>query len=175
MFAPLQYIEGHDWTSVIKQDADSPASNLDNTITGTTLWAPVSVLEGYAHTVSSQLEGLFLSVLSIACDDRLDGYKRVGSSTHEWSNFRQAAMLRVDLYEENCIRLHLRALIRALHELFYPMVKPSGKHRVPTDRGFMMREYRMDVTAAEVQAVCLTLCKGLKTYFDKLTTSCYLA
>ena len=159
MFACLQYIEGHDWTAVDMQDPNSRASNLDNII-GTTLWAPVSILEGYAHTVSSQLEGLFLSILSIACNDHLDGYKRVGSSTHEWSNFRQAAMLRRDLLEERRVPIHLRALIRMLHDLFYPMVRPSGVHKVPKDREFMMREYRMDVTAAEVQQVCIDITLG---------------
>ena len=37
-------------------------------ITGTLLYAPVSVLRGEPHTVSSQLEGLFLSVLNLSCN-----------------------------------------------------------------------------------------------------------
>ncbi|KAL0033196.1 hypothetical protein WJX79_009029 [Trebouxia sp. C0005] len=41
-------------------------------ITGTVLWAPLSVLEGGQHSVSSMLEGLFISALSISCNGKLD-------------------------------------------------------------------------------------------------------
>jgi len=35
-------------------------------ITGTVLWAALSVLEGEQHSLSSMLEGLFISALSIS-------------------------------------------------------------------------------------------------------------
>lgn len=40
-------------------------------ITGIVLWAPLSVLAGGQHSVSSMLEGLFISALSISCNGKL--------------------------------------------------------------------------------------------------------
>ena len=53
-------------------------------ITGTLRWMPYSALDGRPHTVSSQLEGLFISLVDICCDGKLgtvyeetvDGYGR---------------------------------------------------------------------------------------------------
>ena len=59
----MQDMAGH-WKR--PQSASSPTG-----ITGTVLWAALSVLEGGQHSLSSMLEGLFISAFSISCNGKL--------------------------------------------------------------------------------------------------------
>jgi len=142
----LQFEEAYDWTQEVDQDGNSPAAVLAN-ITGTPLWAPLSVLEGSAHTVSSMLEGLFISILSISCEEKIDGYKLARSMTpSDWATFRRGAMTRRVLAEvTKCLICpQLLQFVCGLQDLFYPL----------RDLQSNLRGYRKDVTGEEVRAVC---------------------
>jgi len=142
----LQFQEGYDWTQEVDQDSNSPAAVLTN-ITGTLLWAPLSVLERNAHSVSSMLEGLFISILSISCEEKIDGYKLAGSMTiSNWATFRRGAMTGRVLSEvtERLICSELLQFICGLQDLFYPL----------RDLLSSLRGYRKDVTGEEVRNLC---------------------
>lgn len=145
----VQYDPDNDWTAVQRQRWDLHAT-ASVSITGTLMWAPLSVLELEAHTVSSQLEGLFISILSISCEDRVNGHKRVGNFVPGWEDHRRGAMFRRVLreVENNWVCAALAGLVRGLHDLFYP----------PLALGDGSRSYRRNVTAREVQSVCNSAC-----------------
>jgi hypothetical protein len=154
-----QLEEGYDWTTVRLQDPESPAANLKQ-ITGTLKWAPLSVLDLMAHKVSSQLEGLFLSVLSISCDGKLPSDDFVASSVAVWKDFRQGAMVNPTLRESSRIASHLGGLVGKLHNLFYPPPLPPGAQPSQGIGTVQMRSYRVDVAAREVQDICMAECNN---------------
>ena len=87
-------------------------------ITGTVLWASLSVLEGGQHTVSSMLEGLFLSALSISCNGKLYGrYEMKPHQLHHCANLRRGHLTTPALSE----------LQRADHWLAQFVLPPAGQ------------------------------------------------
>ena len=144
-----QFRKGHDWTMVRRQRVHMDLDVSDDEggwFTGTMFWARLSTLEGYAHTISSMLEGLFISVRSISCDGK--EFDLASASVSEWATFRRGMMIGAYLSEPERIAAHLLPLVLDLHNLFYPKTASCD-----------LREYRTDVTAAEVQAVCQSVCK----------------
>lgn len=111
--------------------------------------APLSVLCGQAHTVSSMLEGLFLSVYNIACDGKLPQHLRGNSKLLDWEIYRRGSLVSMQLPEEPSIISSLRSLVDELHELFFPRVEGSS-----------IRWYSKDVTKASFQAACQRACKS---------------
>ena len=119
-----------------------------NSITGTVLWAPLSVLEGAQHSESSMLEGLFISVLSISCNRKLVERQLMRpSQLKTCTQLRRGQMTRPDLDELQRIVPHLKPLIMPLHDLFYPKVFPQGF----AAKG---RAYNTAFTTQMVQDVC---------------------
>ena len=144
----LQRIEGYDWAEP-RSAPDSPMSVNVWRITGTLLYAPLSVLRGEPHTVSSQLEGLFLSVLNLSCNGNTHAR---GIRSHEldfWEALRSGALTRLQLMESNRIFPHMKPLVHALHDLFYPW-----------EAGAKCRRYRQDVSPSEVRAICQRVCSN---------------
>lgn len=95
--------------------------------TGTLLWAPLSVLQGNEHSVSSMLEGLFISVLSISCNGRLYAWDNMNPDRlHDCAFKRRGHLTSPILYEQDTIQEHLKPFIEALHNLFYPMQNDEG-------------------------------------------------
>ena len=127
-------------------DLPSPTGQ-PRAITGTLLYAPLSVLEGGPHTESSMLEGLFLSMLHIGCNGKLS-HRNVYSSLSlsACANLRRGHLVRPALAEEPVVAPHLWPLVQRLHSLFYPF-----------HVDLHMRSYRTDVRAADVQAACLAV------------------
>lgn len=118
--------------------------------TGTILWAPLSVLQGNEHTVSSMLEGLFISVLSISCNGRLYARDEMNPDRlHDCAFKRRGHLTSSILYERHTIQVHLKPLIEALHNLFYPIQDAEG------------RGYNTKVTVKQVQGVCVQVCGAL--------------
>ena len=72
-------------------------------ITGTLLYAPLSVLRGEPHTVSSQLEGLFLSVLNLSCNGNTHAHDIRSHKLEMWEISRHGALTRLQLLESNII------------------------------------------------------------------------
>ncbi len=121
-----------------------------NGITGTVLWAPLSVLEGGQHSVSSMLEGLFISALSFSCNGQLGPRHDMNPN-----RLRQCAILRRGhlctpaLSELPSIETHLKPLVTGLHNLFYPL------------QDLNCRGYNTKVTVELVQDVCGQVCGAL--------------
>ena len=115
-------------------------------ITSTVLWAPLSVLEGAQHSVSSMLEGLFISALSISCNGKLD-LRHAMQPDHlvHCAILRRGHLTTPTLLELSHIASHLQPLIMGLHNLFYPLDKSPN----PKFRG-----YNTQVPGASVQDVC---------------------
>lgn len=89
---------------------------------GTVLWTPLSVLEGGQHSVSSILEGLFISALSISCNGKLDLRHDMNPDRLQYCAYlRRGHMTTPALCELPCIESHLKPLIIGLHNLFYPL------------------------------------------------------
>ena len=131
------------------QVPDEPSSNKQSprarlmAITGTPRYAALSVLEGSEHTVSSMLEGLFISTLDTSCNFRLAGRQQMTSV--KWTAvLRRGTLLADTLLESAAIAPELKPFIEALHQLFYPLPADDAK----------VRGYRTDVTAEDVRAVC---------------------
>ena len=118
-------------------------------ITGTLLYAPLSVLRGEPHTVSSQLEGLFLSVLNLSCNGNTHARDIRSHKLEMWEIFRHGALTRLQLLESKIIFPHLRPLVHALHDLFYP-----------EEAGAICRRYRKNVSPSEVRAICQRVCSN---------------
>ena len=118
-----------------------------NRITGTMSFSARSVLGGGAHTVSSMLEGLYLSVLDISTD----GY----SSRHSPSSVSEAKMLRSKQLEqqlefEHAIAEHVKPLVLILRDLFFQ----------PTS--VTLRLYNEEVTAEDVHERCMSIIPDIK-------------
>lgn len=117
-------------------------------ITGTLLWAPHSVLVGGPHTMSSQLEGLFMSVVYIAADGHVHGrHSPFQTDLEAWAARRRAQFGGEQLLNMNSVCPALRPIVQRLHDLFWPFA-----------RGEVMRRYRRDVTCKEVLQACLAVC-----------------
>lgn len=144
--ATPQYVEGHDWSTGISFNPPQGQDVLR--ITGTLIAAPLSVLRGEPHSISSMLEGVFLSVLSIACKGKITGYQL--TTDKKWEITRAGALHRLQLVEETMIVDHLKPLVHSLHDLFYPM---------PVD-GSKMRGYCTAVTVPAFQAACQRACNN---------------
>ena len=116
--------------------------------------APISVLQGQPHTVSSMLEGLFLSVYNIACDGKLPHCLKGNSKPLDWEIYRRGSLTDMQLPEEPSIICSLRPLVDELHDLFWPRVEGSS-----------LRSYSKNVTVASFQAACQRACKGMLINF----------
>ncbi|KAA6422365.1 MAG: hypothetical protein FRX49_07541 [Trebouxia sp. A1-2] len=91
-------------------------------ITGTVLWAPLSVLEGGQHSVSSMLEGLFISALSISCNGKLDSRHDMNPGRlRHCAHLRRGHLCTPALSELSSIESSLKPLITGLHDVFYPL------------------------------------------------------
>ena len=121
-----QHVPGYRWQEP-QQRADSPTAGQPLNITGTLLWAPLSVLEGEPHTVSSMLEGLFLSVLSISCRGKLTGHGESSGNLVWWSILRRGALSRHELPEQKHVQRVLLPLVSGLHSLFWPVREPARR------------------------------------------------
>ena len=118
-----------------------------NGITGTVLWAPLSVLEGGQHSVSSMLEGLFISALSISCKGQLSLWHDMNPNRlRDCAILRRGHLCAPALPELPSIETHLKPLVTGLHDLFYPL-QPLAS-----------RGYNTKVTVKLVQAVCAQVC-----------------
>lgn len=146
--ATPQFVEGYDWSTGIAPD--SPQGKDVRRITGTLIAAPLSVLRGEPHSVSSMLEGVFLSVLSIACKGKIAGYELMTDNIKRWEYTRAGALQRLELPEEDGILDHLKPLVHSLHDLFYPM---------PVD-GSKTRGYRTNVTVPVFRDACQCACNN---------------
>lgn len=143
-----QFVEGYDWTVAIS--SDSPKSKDIRQITGTLIAAPLSVLRGEPHTISSMLEGVFLSILSIACGGKIAGFELRTNDIRKWAVNRSGALRELQLMEEDEIVDELKPLVHSLHDLFYPLPVDSSS----------VRMYCQTVTVAAFQAACQFACKN---------------
>jgi hypothetical protein len=130
------------------QDALRPPSltGSPEAITGTMLYAPYSVLNGGPHTVSSQLEGLFISLLGVSCNGRIRGrdLANVGDR-NSWIAHRLAQFSSVrGIFLHNAqIAPHLEPLVTRLHALFWKL-----------EEGGSQRLFQSNVNAADFIKVC---------------------
>lgn len=142
----LQFEEGNDWSSALA--SNSPKSTDVRHITGTLIAAPLSVLRGQRHTVSSMLEGVFLSVYSIACDGKLPRHLIRNDRLLDWEIYRAGSLQRMQLPVTPSVIGTLRPLVDRLHDLFFPV-----------EVGRSSRGYCETVTVAAFQAACERACK----------------
>lgn len=110
------------------------------------LYAPYSVLNGGPHTVSSQLEGLFMSLLGVSCNGRISGrdLTNVGDR-NSWIALRlaQFGSVRGIFLPNAYIAPHLEPLVTNLHALFWKL-----------EEGSLQRIFQSNVTAANFIKVC---------------------
>ncbi len=121
--------------------------------TGTLLWAPYSVLCGQPHTVSSQLDGLFISIAYISMGGlRWPGrYEGPGNNIDDWQALRLQQFSGKQMWGRMHIAEQLRPLVEGLHELFW------------VQGGYLNRSYRTDVSVEDVVRVCLAVAPGACT------------
>jgi len=121
-------------------------------ITGTVLWAALSVLEGEQHSLSSMLEGLFISALSISCNGKLHlRHAMKPDQLALCANLRRGHLTSPKLAELPNVATHLQPLIIGLHNLFYPLNRPTDS----------FRGYNTEVTLESVRGVCRQVCSNL--------------
>jgi len=122
---------------------DSPSGALE-AITGTMMFAPYAVLCGECHTVSSCLEGLFISIVSISCDGRMHGQSNSGRQDRiVWQGIRLAQFGLPQMRDEaRNMAPHLWPLVTRLHDLFWSVA--NRRQRI----------HQTNVTPEMVQAVC---------------------
>lgn len=95
------------------------SSALPAQITGTLAWAPYSVLLGQPHTLSSQLERLFISLHSVATGALgRPGCKPAEPTVEAWVSERLAQFVRPTPPSSDSMSEPLRPLITALHGLY---------------------------------------------------------
>ena len=122
---------------------DSPSGALE-AITGTMMFAPYAVLCGECHTVSSCLEGLFISIVSISCNGRMHGQSKSGRQDRVvWQGIRLAQFGAPQMRDAANVAPHLWPLVTQLHDLFWS-----------TNNNSRQRIHQADVTPKKVQAVC---------------------
>ena len=132
-------------------DRPRSASSLMS-ITGTVLWAALSVLEGEQHSLSSMLEGLFISALSISCHGKLQmQHLMKPDQLALCACLRRGHLTAPKLAELPNVATHLQPLIIGLHNLFYPLNRPTDN----------FRGYNTEVTVELVQGVCRQVCSNL--------------
>ena len=121
-------------------------------ITGTVLWAPLSVLEGGQHSVSSMLEGLFISALSISCNGKLETRHDMNPNRLQHCAYlRRGHLCKPKLPELSAsVQRHLSPLIAGLHNLFYPLGQEN------------FRGNNCRVTVQMVHDVCTQACGPLQ-------------
>ena len=117
-------------------------------ITGTILWAALSVLEGEQHSLSSMLEGLFISALSISCNGKLHLRHAMKPELPLCANLRRGRLTSPKLAELPNVATNLQPLIIGLHNLFYPLNRPNDSFRV----------YNTEVTLECVQGISRQVC-----------------
>lgn len=121
-------------------------------ITGTVLWAALSVLDGEQHSLSSMLEGLFISALSISCNGKLHlRHAMKPDQLALCACLRRGHLTSPKLAELPNVATHLRPLIIGLHNLFYPLDRSTDSFRA----------YSTEVTLESVQGVCRQVCSIL--------------
>lgn len=152
------HVQCRNATAFLVQDMagrwDSPRSQCSNLtgITGTVLWAALSVLEGEQHSLSSMLEGLFISALSISCNGKLHFRHAMKPDQLAFcAKLRRGHLTSPKLAELPHVVTHLQPLIIGLHDLFYPLARSSDKYRA----------YSTKVTLESVQGVCRRVCSNL--------------
>ena len=151
-------VQCHNATAFLVQDMaghwNSPRSQCSSLtgITGTVLWAALSVLDGDQHSLSSMLEGLFISALSISCMGKLHfRHAMKPDQLALCANLRRGHLTSPKLAELPHVATHLQPLIIGLHDLFYPQKRSSDKFRA----------YSTEVTLESVQGVCRQVCSNL--------------
>ena len=125
-------------------DAPPTPSGHVTAITGTALFAAISVMEGGPHSLSSMLEGLFYSILFICSAGRVPGERafKISRDPEEWAIARRSSMTRpVQAVMMHQVSAEHAGLVAALHMLFFPA----------HERAF---EYRDDVSVAEFCTAC---------------------
>ncbi|GAQ79518.1 Putative protein kinase superfamily protein [Klebsormidium nitens] len=121
----------------------SPTGKL-GAITGTPLYAPLSVLQGRSHTRSSMLEGLYISLLACCCDEKVARRHDMKlSDLEKCAELRAGRMLAAEPSDLKRVPDEFRGFLLELHDLFYP--KTPGR---------TMRDYCMRVTAEQFNGVC---------------------
>jgi hypothetical protein len=138
--APLQVVNPED---VDKIQPASLTGKLD-AITGTPLYAPLSVLQGKSHTRSSMLEGLYISLLACCCDEKVARRRDMQLlDLEKCAEIRAGRMLAVEPSDLKRVPDEFWGFLSELHELFYP--------RTPER---YMRDYSVKVTAEQFENVC---------------------
>ena len=113
-------------------------------LAGTIMYMGEAVLSGQPDTISTQLEGLFISLLSLSCDGKLAGRRLLSiMPVSVWALTRSGALRCMHLPEDPDIAPKLQPLVRRLHGLFYPMVQ-----------GCNQRIHNEAVQPSEFQSVC---------------------
>lgn len=127
----------HNW-SELPSTTGKPAA-----ISGTPMYAAVSVLEGGAHTESSMYEGLFYSLLSICRGGLMpDAWASKAKGPEDAANARRGYMMKVPPTDMWDVPEDVAAFMRTLHALFWPQPHPNAF------------TYQTDVTVEEVETVC---------------------
>ena len=128
---------------MVGDEPDSPSGALEASITGTMMFAPYAVLSGQRHTVSSCLEGLFISIVSISCDGRMHGQSKSGRQDRVvWQGIRLAQFGLPRMRDEANVAPHLLPLVTRLHDLFWSVTNSR------------QRSHQDNVTPEKVKAVC---------------------
>jgi hypothetical protein len=99
----------------------SPSGRLEAIIV-TSLYAALLVLEGRSHTTSSMLEGLYLSILAVCCDEKLTGRHdmKIADLQKCWI-IRRGSMLASQPPDFLKVPITHLGFVREMHDLFYPL------------------------------------------------------
>ena len=100
------------------------------------------------------LEGLFISALSVSCNSKLQLRYATNFKPDQLAlcaNLRRGYLTSPKLAELPKVAPHLQPLIVGLHNLFYPLTRPSDN----------FRGYNTEVTLESVQGVCRQVCSNL--------------
>mmetsp|Transcript_7857 Transcript_7857/g.13520 ORF Transcript_7857/g.13520 Transcript_7857/m.13520 type:complete len:679 (-) Transcript_7857:719-2755(-) len=120
--------------------AERSEGGAPSVITGTMLHCPLPILLGHQHTMSTQLDGLFISLLYISCGGKVLGRKLRGTDLDAWTAIRRQQFCG-GLCEPE-IASHLKPFITDLYNLFWEPLSYS------------LHKYVDTVTAEQFQAVC---------------------
>eukprot|EP00243_Klebsormidium_subtile_P002815 TRINITY_DN15722_c0_g1_i1.p1 TRINITY_DN15722_c0_g1~~TRINITY_DN15722_c0_g1_i1.p1 ORF type:complete len:659 (-),score=121.35 TRINITY_DN15722_c0_g1_i1:163-2139(-) len=115
-----------------KAEPASPSGRLE-AITGTSLYAALSVLEGRSHTTSSMLESLYLSILAVCCDEKLTGRHDMKiADLQKCQILRRGSMLAPQPQDFLKVLSSHSGFVQDMHELFYPSEPGSAARRYNT-------------------------------------------
>lgn len=112
----------------------------------TPLFAAISVLQGFQHSISSHLESLFYSLYYVALNSKLPAGEvfTAFSKCDLWWQARLGAMSSSTPSELDRIQdQELKAFMSCLHNVFFEWDQDKGSCT-----------YRVDVSPEDVQAVC---------------------